>query len=362
MAETVQQYFVCGNTSRGFINFFPQALMTAERVFLLKGGPGTGKSTLMKTLAGNGQKRGWQVEEILCSSDPDSLDGILLDGGRIAVADATAPHALEPLAPGAIEDYVNLGVGWKHSLLKPHRETIQKINRGIGQWYQALYAHLATARVFYEEREKLYGVVTDFDGVKASAETLTKEILAEAPSTGEDGPVRHRFLDALGEDGIISVAEGLADSTEKRYFIQGPSQRGCGMVLQQLAEAAKAKGLMTEVYHHFFDPKEIAMVVIPALRVCALDSRDEVGVYPSREGDVVTDLFSVATHIAPQDRERIMALTEVLEEKLEEARQCLKKAKALHQQLEKIYHEAMNFSVIETITQDLLQEIFEEEK
>ena len=45
----VRKFFAGSNTPLGFYSFFDQIidLMQAHRFFILKGGPGTGKSTLM---------------------------------------------------------------------------------------------------------------------------------------------------------------------------------------------------------------------------------------------------------------------------------------------------------------------------
>ena len=48
MTATIKGYFACANSSRGFCNYFESNLQGLERLYILKGGPGTGKSTLMK--------------------------------------------------------------------------------------------------------------------------------------------------------------------------------------------------------------------------------------------------------------------------------------------------------------------------
>ena len=48
-----KHYFACGNTAKGFHNFFRNNIELLTKIFILKGGPGTGKSTLMKKLGKN---------------------------------------------------------------------------------------------------------------------------------------------------------------------------------------------------------------------------------------------------------------------------------------------------------------------
>ena len=79
MAATPQVCFFLGaNTPSGFYSLYDQLLPPtgAEDCFLLKGGPGCGKSTLMRRVAQAVEARGLTVEYIRCSGDPDSLDAI----------------------------------------------------------------------------------------------------------------------------------------------------------------------------------------------------------------------------------------------------------------------------------------------
>ena len=77
MTATIKGYFACANSSRGFCNYFESNLQGLERLYILKGGPGTGKSTLMKEIGADFYDLGYDIEFIYCSSDPSSLDGVL---------------------------------------------------------------------------------------------------------------------------------------------------------------------------------------------------------------------------------------------------------------------------------------------
>ena len=90
------QYFLGANSPTGFYSLYDQ-LLPLERtraVYILKGGPGCGKSTLMRKIGARAEKAGLQTEYILCSGDPDSLDAVILP--TVAVVDGTAPHGVVP--------------------------------------------------------------------------------------------------------------------------------------------------------------------------------------------------------------------------------------------------------------------------
>ena len=87
--------FLGANSPEGFVSRFNAAyrLDGSWRAYIVKGGPGTGKSTLMKKLAKAALTQGIEVVLAPCSSDPASLDAVLMPGIRCCVMDGTAPHA-----------------------------------------------------------------------------------------------------------------------------------------------------------------------------------------------------------------------------------------------------------------------------
>ena len=87
-------YFLGANTPGGFYSLMDKLLdpAKARAIYILKGGPGCGKSTLMKRLGALAEEAGHRPEYIYCSGDPDSLDGLVLPDLAVAIADGTAPH------------------------------------------------------------------------------------------------------------------------------------------------------------------------------------------------------------------------------------------------------------------------------
>lgn len=93
------RYFLGANSPQGFYSLYDQLIKIedAAAVYILKGGAGCGKSTLMRQVALAAEDENEQVEYILCSGDPDSLDAIVLPAQGVALVDGTAPHAAAPL-------------------------------------------------------------------------------------------------------------------------------------------------------------------------------------------------------------------------------------------------------------------------
>ena len=131
MNETNPTYFAARNGYQGFTSYFEKIFSPVQfsKIYILKGGPGTGKSTLMKKVRDAFKESGVKTQSILCSSDPASLDGLILEenGRKIAVLDGTAPHATDPSLPVAIEEIIDLGSAIFSQHISPYRAELSHL-------------------------------------------------------------------------------------------------------------------------------------------------------------------------------------------------------------------------------------------
>ncbi len=139
-----EKYFAAVNSCHGFVSYYGDAFGSCERIYIIKGGPGTGKSYFMRALSRRAENDGHSVVYIYCSSDPDSLDGIIIDG-RIAFFDGTAPHTAEASCPGARDELIDLGRFWNADELAKKRETIESLAKKKSSSYARAYDCLAAA-------------------------------------------------------------------------------------------------------------------------------------------------------------------------------------------------------------------------
>ncbi len=333
---TVKHLFPGSNTPEGFYSFYHQGLAGMEQLFILKGGPGTGKSTLIRKLAADMVERGYDVELWQCSSDNDSLDGVVVPALKLAVIDGTAPHVVDPVCPGAVDEIINLGEHWDRDYLRQHKGEIQEINRVTAGYFATAYGFLAKVKEDMLELEKKMPSLP-MEELARQGDQLVEEIFrSNLPE------VRHFFATAVTPRGWLGFVDELTAGCRHRYILQGRFS-AISLVLAQVAKVVIDKGHAIDIFYRAFAPNEMEMLVLPGLGV-ALIAEGIPGV-----------------EVKPQDT--LIALAGGCQEEalwqqsLTAACQALSQAKDLHSRLETFYVHAMDFEGVDATTRELFDRI-----
>ncbi len=347
-------YFAGGNTSKGFYSLFEDNISKLDKVYILKGGPGNGKSTLMKNIANVIQEKGYNVEFIHCSSDSNSIDGIIFPSLKIGIVDGTAPHVIEPKVPGVIEEYVNLGSAWDVTQLHDKKDSIKQLIDDKGKAYESAYQSFADALAVHDEWESIY--ISNMDYAKLN--NLTDELKAlyfGEISLNKESNVRHRFLGAATPIGAVDFVPNLTEGIRKRYFLKGRPGSGKSTLLKKLAQTAESKGFDVEIYHCGFDPNSLDMLIFRELSIAIFDSTAPHEYFPSKEGDEIIDLYDIAIKQGTDElyENQISEISARYREKMNEGTAYLAQAKNAHEHLEKFYKESVDFKQVEAIQKEL---------
>lgn len=354
----ITEYFPGGNTFLGFHSLWESNINNLEKLIILKGGPGTGKSTLMAKLADELLNEGYAVEKLWCSSDAQSLDGVVCRQLSLGIVDGTAPHTRDPIYPGVVEKIVNLGDYWDEALLQENRKEIIDLTDKNKALFKETYRHLAAAKAFHDQLEQLYIEGMNWDAVNKLTEELIKQLFAAYP-TAEHGEEIHRFAGAITPQGSVNYLDALLAEAKIRYIIKGRAGTGKSTLVKNIAAAAGSKGLTVEYYHCSFDPLSIDNIHIPQLGICLIDGTPPHEKNPG-SGDIVLDMFSfMSGSVYSKNKDQIEELDKKYQDEFSLALQVLKECKAVHDELEKYYTRAMDFPAIEQLQNKILNEICE---
>jgi len=333
-------YFLGANSTNGFYSLCDEITKGDDTRFLyiLKGGPGCGKSSFMKTVAKGLEKNGYAIEYIHCSADPNSLDGIFAPELGIAYMDGTAPHVLEPDYPGVTSKYLNLGDYYRSSELSDKKELVKKINSEYKAFYAKAYSLLSAAAKIGYGAVGYLGSENVFDTIKRRTNGICSR---ELIGTGKGGKVKRRFLSAFTYDGEISRFDTIENLCKRICAID--NEFGFApFMLSQIRDYAVSAGYSVIVSPSPLYPDTPEHLLIPELSLAFLSVTSEKPYDGERFKHVRLDAL-VDKKLYHNFRCALREEKKLYSALLEKARQNLFSAKSIHNELEALYNPHVDF-------------------
>lgn len=257
----IKSYFLGANSKDGFSSLYGGfCRAVGDYLTVIKGGPGTGKSGFMRAIGRAAEARGLDAEYVLCSGDPDSLDGVYIPALRRGWVDGTAPHAAEPAHFGVDGDYVNLGEFCGVPFGEEERGEVRAEYDEYRGEYAAAYGYLAAA---WELRRAYLPHV--FTGELADAmRRRIGNILRRCRVHGECGTARRRecYLHGFTCKGEIRLTEELSRAAGLIYLIDD-GYGGADAALKIAAEEAEALGAEAIYCRDALDRTRLDALILP---------------------------------------------------------------------------------------------------
>ncbi|ABO51330.1 ATPase [Desulforamulus reducens MI-1] len=360
----LKKVFPGGNTCRGFFSYYDNIInLDATRIFVIKGGPGVGKSTFMRYIGEKMLDLGYDVEYHCCSSDNGSLDGVCIPSIGVALLDGTAPHVVDPKNPGAVDEIIHLGDYWNEDSLRQNKEAVLKSNARVGRLFKIAYHQLAEAKAIKDELDSYYNEAINMAGVNGVIHDITKDILDDAQFQFISKPrQRHLFATAFTPKGQDHHLETVLDGIKNLYFITGDASAAASEAIGTIAQALYIHGLDTEVYHCAFEPTKVDLLVVPDLQIAVLKDIPGINLkiqdIPGLKKVKFKDLgqYLDPKLLSVYDKE-IKCAFERLHSAIGRATSYIAAAKAEHDVMEEYYIPAMDFDAINVKRDEILARI-----
>ena len=344
-----RRYFAASNSSTGFVNYFPRIFGEGRcrRLFVIKGGPGTGKSSFMKHIGSMAEEKGHTVTYYLCSSDPESLDGLFIEELSVGFVDGTAPHVWEPASVGAFEQIVNLGDFWNGDRLMERRPEIEEISGKKKAGYGRAYRYLSAYGALLSAAQESVLTFVDKEKLSRAAERL---LLRYAP------PAATRFLEEVGLCDSIGMGGRVRLDTYERFAKRRCPIQDLGgtahLFLAALYALCRERCISVRVSYH----------PILSRQIDALELIDNGVVFSSAEREEEDRVIHMRRFVDADGyrgvRGNLRESAALGERLLTLAEGAFTEIRACHFQLERLFGDTMDFSAKEQFEARFAESLF----
>lgn len=333
--KKIKHYFASANTGLQFYNLFSNINDDSKKgmLYIIKGGPGTGKSTLMKKLGEYFYNKGEEIEYFHCSSDPSSLDGVRLKNHNIAIVDGTAPHVTEATLPSIKEKIINVGENICESVGE-HENKIRECIAKKAIHYKIAYSLIEAAAKLYECNWEIYKSLSLHDEVVKKAASVFQTL--NATKVEGEGKIRKLFLTAIAGDGEVNYEK---NNNYKNIIEIEHNDFVATKALEIVNTSLIQNGFNTTCFCNVLVPSNLESIYIDQLDIFIKTSKIQLPT-ENKEFDELVKANIKQIEILKKMVAKVLSL-----------------AKKQHLQIEKFYIAAMDFEAIDQTTKNLTVEI-----
>ena len=347
-------FFLGTNGPHGFFAYLGELVdySTARQVNIIKGMPGSGKSTFIKNTAAALEETYGHAEYFFCASDPDSLDGVVFPDGGIVFVDGTAPHVMEPQCPGAVDIYLNFALLNDQPALAARRGTLSQLLAANKMCFSLATPLINAASILEDTAYKRVISPELAEKIKSRGRSLS---IREIPKTKRAAvtPVK-RFLSAMTPGGLACRFETVTDNFE-RVIALDDNFGLAGLMLPELAAYAASQGYKTyECYHPLHPGSLVEHVLIPELKLAFVTNSRSLP-YPAKPTRHIR--LDSCIPIVKEQRSGLRFIAKTRAACLEEAAGHLRDAKLVHYEVEALIKQYIDFAAIDDLTERKIREL-----
>lgn len=344
-----KHWFASSNSKEGFVSYF-DGIFASEQVrylYILGGGPGSGKSTILKSVAKKALDSGYTAELFHCSSSPFSLDGVIIPELCVSVIDGTAPHTFSPRLAGVRDITVDLQSCWNKNELSKRREEIINLSKRKTYTYKRVYRYLASAGKIGEECDSIIKKCVLLDKLELAVSRIVSKYFVKRFEKPSERNIR--LQSALSSDGVVYF-DNFTDKDITSYKIS--DRRDISRYFfDTLLEKTKYRTARCTVSYSPFDTTVIDGIYFP-------DERVAFSTFAQNFSKIINCERFISADILRGEREKYNFAKKAKQSLINEALCELYEAGRIHESLERAYSPCTDYSAVSGVCKKLLCDIF----
>lgn len=351
------KYFLAANSCEGFCSYFDKSYLPDGewKAFIIKGGPGTGKSSFMKYFALKAAEKGHKTLLCPCSSDPNSLDGVIVPEKKLVILDGTSPHTVEPAFPAATEKILNFGDYWNDSAFDSDKREIIATTLLNKAYHKTASRYIEAAGKLILDSYKTALACTDKDKAIQFSKNLCRKLVPKR----ENAPIGNewvRFVSGITPIGVVSYSATITKEVPKAVIIDDEYSAASNIIIGFIREYALKNGYEIITLKNPFLPSVITdHIIIPELGL-AIASENTYIHFATNERRIHARRF-ISSQKLHLSRERLKFNKKAAKELLLSAAGALSGAKRVHDKLESYYIKAMDFEGLTDFAEKFTEEM-----
>ncbi len=345
MKEINAKCFLASNSAEGFVSQFRDCYnpLGGWNAYIIKGGPGTGKSTFMRRIIKQAEEKKIEAVEIYCASDPNSLDGVIFPQLKTVVMDGTAPHIVEPLMPGVSDCILDFSKFWSAESLKTKSEQIISATKENKAFHSSAAKYIYAAGKLTELILETTYSIEEAEKAAAVGVNTVKEFIPPKNCTGR---VWEAFICGVTPKGVISFADSIPATY--RFAVKDAFGNLSTSILNAVKNTAVGSGYEVIVFKNPILPSKLTDgIFIPELSLFIVREYEFTKLYEAYQQ------IPIAETAQGFEKE-----TQLINELIILASEKIKAAKKVHDRLEEYYISAMDFNELNTYCESFCKKLF----
>ena len=353
-------FFLGANSPKGFFAYLDNIYSPEQGWFcyIIKGGPGTGKSSLMKKIAKLAIENNINVEILYCSSDPNSLDCVILSDLKKCIIDGTAPHTMEPKFPGVSDTIINFCDFWDYNSLYQYKNEILLLSKKNSIFHQRANRYLSACGIIYNNNNKLIRTSIHQSKINNFLSNFSKKLFSNNYSNNAFNE-NIRFLSGITPSGLIRFDETISKICKDIYVIDDEYSEISNIIMSKIRKDSLKYGFnITTCYNPLEPTSSIEALIIPKLNTALITSSYIFSISPSIvPNKIIHTKRFLDPKIISTKKQYFKFNKKIIKELINEAIDNISKAKSIHDELEEKYIQSMDFNLINSKSEDIIKNI-----
>jgi len=171
----VRRLFASAITPQGYYNYLSTVLNT-DRVYALKGKPGTGTQKVVSKIMDMAVAKGCDVEAYYCALNPRKLEHLVIPKLNVALTTSNEYHSLnqKPFVEINFDDFID------EDILNKYKYELQFNKKEFDYIMDTAIKTIAKAKAIHDEMESYYIPNMDYEAIQRCFESTLARILGFA--------------------------------------------------------------------------------------------------------------------------------------------------------------------------------------